>query len=204
MPIDSLSSVKAQLMVATTDDDALLTQLQGSADAFVGQFCGRDFTGGSFTEDHPGGARVLFLRNYPVATVTSVQVDPDRLFGAETALDATDYFVHADRGVVESLNGAFVAARPGWPVRPDDFPGAVRVAYTTATGQVPTDITRAYADLIGHWYRQAKTQSATGQLNVIQQTNGSVVTEYPWGQSGGFRVPAGVLQLLQPYRVPSV
>ncbi|HVK17914.1 MAG TPA: hypothetical protein VM533_13280 [Fimbriiglobus sp.] len=84
------------------------------------------------------------------------------------------------------------------------WPVAVRIAYTTATGQVPAAITRAYAELVGHWYRQVKTHSSQTFLNQLQQTNGSVVTEYPWGQSGGFRVPAGVLQLLERYRVPCV
>jgi uncharacterized phiE125 gp8 family phage protein len=204
MSLVTLSDVKTHLGITTAADDALLAQLQAAADDFVEQYCQRSFAGGSFTEDHPGGGRFAFLRNYPVTAVTSVQVDPDRTFGPETALDPTNYFVHADRGVVESLGGPFVPSRPGWPVGADDFPGAVRVAYTTATGQVPAAVGRAYAELVGHWYRQVKTQVSTGQLDYLQQTNGSVVTEYPWGLSGGFRVPAGVLQLLGPYRVPNL
>ena len=89
-------------------------------------------------------------------------------------------------------------------VAADDFPGAVRIAYTTATGQVPAAVGRAYAELVGHWYRQVKTHSSLTFLNQLQQTSSGVVTEYPWGQSGGFRIPTGVLQLLERYRVPCV
>ena len=32
----------------------------------------------------------------------------------------------------------------------------------------------------------------------------SSIAAYPWGLSGGFHVPAGVLQLLDQYRVPSL
>ena len=204
MALATLSDVKTHLGITTAADDTLLAQLQTSADDFVEQYCGRSFAGGSFTEDHSGGARMAFLRNYPVTAVTSVKVDPDRAFGTETVLDPADYYVHADRGVVEALGGPFVPSRPGWRVGADDFPGAVRIAYTTATGQVPAAITRAYAELIGHWYRQVKTHGTLTHLNQLQQTNGSVVTEYPWGQSGGFRIPTGVLQLLERYRVPCV
>jgi hypothetical protein len=204
MSLATLDDVKTQLGVASTEDDDLLAELQAAADGFIEQHCRRSFAGGSFTEDHPGGARYAFLRNYPVLTVESVKVDPARGFGPETALDPARYFVHADRGVVESLGGPFVPARPDWLVRPDDFPGAVRIAYSTATGQVPAVVARAYAELIGHWYRQVKTHDATGQLNLLQQTAEGVVTAYPWGQSGGFRIPAGVLQLLEQYRVPSL
>jgi hypothetical protein len=61
---------------------------------------------------------------------------------------------------------------------------------------------RAYAELIGHWYRQAKTFTATEQQNVLQHTVGTAVTQYPWGQSGGYRLPAGVKQVLDMYKVP--
>ena len=204
MPIDTLDNIKTHLAIATATDDTLLTKLQSAADAFVGDFCRRVFTGGSFTEDHAGGSRVLFLRNYPVEGITSIHVDPDRAFGGSTLADPATYYLHADRGLIEALGGPFVPPRPGWRVEVDDFPGAVRVVYTTAASAVPQSVARAYAELIGHWYRQAKTHTATTQLNLLQQTDGTTVTEYPWGQSGGFRVPAGVLELLRPYRVPGL
>jgi uncharacterized phiE125 gp8 family phage protein len=204
MALDTLDNVKLHLGVIGTTDDALLNQVRTAADAFVEQFCGRAFTGGSFTEDHPGGSRVLFLRNYPISSVTSVKADPDRAFGAETTIDPSRYLVHADRGLIESLWGPFIPPRPGWVVRAADFPGAVRVAYSTPTDQVPQPVMRAYAELVGHWYRQAKTFATTGQVNYVTQTNGSVVTTYPWAHSTGYRVPEGVLQLLRSYRVPPV
>ena len=199
MPLDTLDNVKSQLGVTTTADDTLLGQLQAAADAFIAAFCGRDFAGGAFTEDHPGGVRAVFLRNYPMAAVDAVRVDPARQFDPATTLDPTTYLVHADRGVVESLGGPFVPSRPGWPVRPFDFPGAVRVTYSTPTGQVPGAVLRAYAELVGHWYRQVKTHVSTGHLNLTFQADG---TGYPWGQATGYRVPEGILQLLRPYRVP--
>ena len=195
MALDTLTNVKTHLGVIGTADDALLTKLQDAADDFVTRHCGRTFTGGSFTEDLPGGGRVLVLTNYPIDAVTSVNVDPSRTFAATTVIDPTDYFVHADDGTIESLGG---------PFGPPDAPGAVRVVYTTATGQVPGSVVRAYAELIGHWFRQVKTHVSTGQLDLIQQTSGTTVTQYPWGQSGGFRVPAGVLALLAPFRVPNL
>lgn len=200
MSIDTLANVKLHLGITTSADDALLTQLQAAADAFIEEHCSRTFGGGSFTEDHPGGGRAVFLRNFPVSAVTSVKVDTARGFGAETTLDASDYILHADRGVIESIDGPFVPSHTS----ANDFPGAVRVAYATPSSQVPAALSRAYAELIGHWYREAKTAVATGQQNLLQQTSGSTVTQYPWGQSGGFQLPAGVLQLLEPYRVPNL
>src|SRR3954471_10857870 len=108
MSLDTLANVKLRLGVTASADDGLLTALMDSADQYVAAFCGRDFAGGTFTEYHPAGSALAFLRNYPVLSVTSVKVDPAYAFGAETALPAAAYVVHADRGVVESLAGPFL------------------------------------------------------------------------------------------------
>ena len=201
MALDTLTNVKLALGVSGTADDALLARLQASADSYVTAFCGRTFLGGTFTEDHSGGAKVIFLRNYPVTGVTAVKVDAAREFDADTAVGTDRYLLHAERGVLESADGPFVPSLPGWDIGPEHFPGAVRVTYTTATDEVPAAVAQAYAALIGHWYRQTKTHAATGQLNVGQAADG---TSYPWGQSSGFKLPAGVLDLLRPFRVPAM
>lgn len=200
MPLDTLSNVKVSLAIAGTGDDALIAQLQAAADSFLETVCGRNFTGGTFAEDHPGGGHLLFLKNYPVTALGSLKVDATREFAADSLIPATRYVVHADRGVVELLDGTYVPTLPGWKMGAGAFPGAVRVIYTTATGAVPAAVLQAYADLVGHWYRQAKTHAATGQLNLGQSGD----TIYPWGQSSGFKIPEGVLALLRPFRLPVV
>ena len=204
MSIDTLANVKQAIAVTGTADDALLTQLQAAADSFVETFCRRTFAGGTFTEFHPGGAKVLFLTNYPVAAVASVRVDAGRQFDPSTALPADRYVVHPARGVVESTDGPFIPSLPGWEVPADAFPDAVRVEYTAATGQVPPVVCRAYAELIGHWYRAAKTAEATGQVNVVEVPGANGATVYPWRQSLGYKVPDGVKELLAAFRGPAV
>lgn len=204
MPIDTLANVKQALSVSGSGDDALIGQLQAAADSYVETFCGRAFAGGTFTEYHPGGAKVIFLNNYPVSGVSEVRVDVTREFEADTAIPEERYALYPARGVVACTEGPFVPSLPGWDIPPDAFPNAVRVEYTTATGQTPAAVQRAYSELVGHWYRQAKTAAATGQLNVIEQPGVGGTTVYPWGQSLGFKIPDGVKELLRPFRGPSV
>src|SRR5262249_36330067 len=101
--LDTLANVKTALMVVGAGDDTLLSRLMDGADAYVAQITGRDFAGGTFTETHPAGRDVLFLRNFPVTGVTSVKVDPARQFGSDTVRAADTYVLHADRGLIESL-----------------------------------------------------------------------------------------------------
>src|SRR5438874_9915645 len=108
MSLDTLANVKTALLVSGTGDDAVLTRLMDVAESFIEQHTGRSFAGGTFTETHPAGGPMLFLRNFPVASVTSLKVDGDRAFGSSTERDAASYVIHADRGVIESRIGPFL------------------------------------------------------------------------------------------------
>jgi hypothetical protein len=202
MPLETLETVKLSLAIADDGgtDDGLLTQLQKAADAYIEAHCRRNFRGGTFTEFHPGGRSLVFLGNWPVDEVASVRVDESGEYGDDTEMPADQYRVHAERGVIEALEWSFVPRLPGYDPGPNAFPRAVRVTYTTATDAVPEPIARASVELIGHWYRQAKTYAATAQKNMIQDGT----TIYPWGQSTGYKVPESVKAMLAPYRVPAL
>src|SRR5262245_50305906 len=129
MALDTLANVKTALLITTDADDTMLTRLLGVAESFLEQHTGRAFAGGTFTETHPAGITVIFLRNFPVASVTDLRVDPARAFGSSTIRDPSTYVVHADRGVIESADGPFLSPRPGRG--PPDWPEAVQVTHST-------------------------------------------------------------------------
>jgi hypothetical protein len=208
MSLDTLANVKLRLGITTSADDSLLTALMDTADHWVAENCQRDFGGGTFTEYHPAGGAVVFVRNYPIQSVTSVKVDPSYAFGAGTTWPTTTYVVHADRGAVQSLVGPFLPGLPGLPVCGVPpwalAPRAVQVVYTTATGAVPADVKAAYALVVGHWYRHVKTQIAAGYQNVTQQTFGDTTAIFAKDQINGLPLPPDVHQLLAPHRVPLI
>jgi uncharacterized phiE125 gp8 family phage protein len=196
MALDTLSNIKTALMITTTDDDDVLERIMETAEAFIQEHTGRTFAGGTFTEDHAGGFSALFLRNFPIASVTSVKADSTRQFGSDTVLPADRYFAHRERGVLEATCGLFLPVGPG----------TLRVVYTTATGQVPGVIKEAFAQLVAYWYRIVKTQVSMTFQSMTSQTDtvAGTTTEYPWNLSTGAKLPPGVLQLLQRFRVPQV
>lgn len=198
MPLETLANVKTALLISGTTDDALLTRLLDAADGFVAEFTGRDFAGGTFTETHPAGRPLVFLRNFPVSSVTSVKVDATRQFGPETARAADTFVVHASRGVIESLTGPFLPPR-----QRDDWPAAVQVVYATATGSVPAAVKQAFCELVGHLYRFAKTAADQNYQMLVSRIDGSGQKDWPWSLAAGEPLPPAVLQLLAPYRVPA-
>ena len=201
MPLDTIANAKSVLLVGGSGDDTMLAQLLDAADSFIEKYTGRSFAGGTFTETHPAGGPMLFLRNFPVASVTSLKVDADRAFGSGTERDTATYAIHADRGVVESRTGPFLTPyRKGWA----DWPESVKVVYTTATGSVPAAVKQAFADLVGHWYRLAKTHVDASFLSLTELTSAGNTKGYSWSLSRGLTIPPGVLELLDGFRVPAI
>lgn len=189
------SDVKTHLGITTSADDVLLTKLQEAAENFVANHCGRSFDGGTFIEDHHGNVKMILLHNFPVASITSLKIDSSRNFDADTIIDPSDYYLYNDRGIVESSYGPFTN---------NNEPGTVRITYVTAPGEVPGAIIRATSELVGHWYRQVKTNVALTHVNSLSESDGSLQTSYPWGQAGGFSLPSGLFELLKEYRSPTM
>lgn len=189
MSLDTLSNVKARLGITTSADDTLLGLLQDTADAAIANYCNRDFAGGTFTEYYSGGSEFIHLRNFPVTSVTSVKLDSTRNFGAETVVSTDDYVVQTDRGVIQSVAGAFLPSEPQ----------VLQVVYATATSSVPADVKEAYSRLVGHGYRRVKTDVAANFQNVMQQKYGETFVIF--GKPDNC-LPDDVTSLLAPYRVP--
>jgi uncharacterized phiE125 gp8 family phage protein len=198
----ALSDLKAQLLISGSSDDTVLNQLIAAADSFIAQHTGRDFAGGTFTEYHAAGGSRAFLRNFPVTAITSLKVDPNRAFGSDTVLDTSRYVLIADRGVIESIDGPFLPHRSARGS--DDWPGALKVVYTTATSAIPSGVTEAFNQLVSHWYRQIKTNADTAFRDVLELTSGGDTKGYPWNLTTGLGIPAGVRKLLDVFRVPSL
>jgi hypothetical protein len=206
MSLDTLANVKARLGITTSADDTLLGLLQDTADAVIANYCNRDFEGGTFTEYFPGHSQFVYLRNFPVDAVTSVKLDPAYAFGPDTVLPTTGYVVHSERGVIQSVGGPFMPNPRAGLVNTDvrTWPGGprvVQVVYDTLTNQVPADVKHAYARLVGVGYRRVKTEVAGNFEDLARQKYGdtAVVFDTPGGE-----LPADVIALLTPYRVPLV
>ena len=202
--LDTLDAIKLRLGIAGTGDDALLGRLQTTSEAFIAQRTLRDFPAGAFTEDFPGTLSVLPLKNYPVEGV-QVFVDALAAFGPETELPTAYYRVDKPRGIVRSLLGPY--ANIVWPLRPvlsiprwQQFPGAIRVVYTT-NAAVPEIVREALALLVGFAYRQVKTAQASGQRNLIKDKVGDSFVIFETGQDEWYE---SALKLLDMLRTPAV
>jgi len=108
--LTTLETLKRDLGITTTADDAFLADLIERASAFASTYCGRTFGAETMRQtcrlDRQTGD--LHLDRFPVVTINSVLVD-----GA--ALDPSDYEVTKGSGLLHRVDtrGRFVCWTPG-------------------------------------------------------------------------------------------
>lgn len=95
--LTTATKVKTYLGISGSTHDTLIDSLVTSASALVERYCNRNFTEGTYTQyfDTIAGDSKVFLKNYPVSSLTSVQYRAGT-WGAVTweDLNANDYLLN--------------------------------------------------------------------------------------------------------------
>ena len=91
---------------STTSDDVIariITRASGQANTFTKRYLRPN----TYTEYYDGdGLYKLFIRHYPIISVTSLYDDLNRDFGSTYLKAATDYFVNSKPGTIELMSEA--------------------------------------------------------------------------------------------------
>ena len=99
-----LADVKTYLGVTTTTDDARIAGIMVWVEALIDAYLGRTMVSATFTQTaYKVRSEILQLRNYPVASITSITIDD--VEETETQLDE-DYHLDTDTG---TIYGDFIA-----------------------------------------------------------------------------------------------
>lgn len=83
-----------------SDTENRILQLITAASLWANKYTDRLLKARILTEHYDGdNSTILFLRNYPINSITSIHQDSDRVFGADTLIDPTHY-VYSGRKLV--------------------------------------------------------------------------------------------------------
>lgn len=152
MPADDLVLWEtAQTFLGLPDDDQqqvefLITAASKYANNFTSRkLAQRDYLGATDDEIYDGtGSAVLYLRQYPVNTITAIYEDIDRVWGASTEIDSTSYTFYPNRGKVVFDSILFTGRR------------TVKVKYNAgyAPADTPEDLAQAIFITVDYWYKR--------------------------------------------------
>jgi hypothetical protein len=131
------------------------------ATSMVESYTGRKLKVDDYTEDYDGNCTdTILLNQYPVNSVTSVHVDPDRTFGTDT--EVTD----------------FVSYENGKLVFPDQLiesnPQSVRVVYNAgyAEADMPDDIKLAMIEIVSFVSKRIEAGASRIGVKAINSPDG--------------------------------
>lgn len=164
MPYSTKTQVRNRCGLTTTDvDDTTLDQHIAEADAEIELITGRKYTNsnsqtdnlGPFPRDMFGNkTKQLLLTQYPVQTVTSVQIlNKDET--VNTTVASTDYWLNSEAGIITLKDNAAV-----------EYPRSVKVIYTYGISAVPTYVTQLSECIAGI---KAWVKFLGGNYNVLNQ-----------------------------------
>lgn len=108
-PLVDISYIESVFAPETFSGDTrtrVLSQIPVISDR-VREVCQRNFINSSYTEflSHKGG-KLLWLRNYPVISVTSIHDDVERVYSSSTLIDPSNYVIDQKQGLV-TLDGGY-------------------------------------------------------------------------------------------------
>jgi len=181
MALATLAALKEYLELTGSGHDARLTALLARSDTFVKSFTKRalEVPANDVTEYYDGNfTDTIFLREFPIVSVTSVHDDTARVFGADTLIAAADYVIVNDPGYIRYLYGLRFAK------------GAqnVKVIYKGGYSTIPKDLEMASIYAAAFWFEERKN-IARGSVNIRDG-----------GTTGHLHdVPPSVKEMLAPY-----
>ncbi|PYS91496.1 MAG: hypothetical protein DMF62_02475 [Acidobacteria bacterium] len=156
----TLAEAKSFLKITTTSEDSIVGDLINECSVWINTYCGRKliYPAVPYTEYYDGnGTSQLFLKNWPIITVTSLYMDYLRAWTADTAIDLTaDVQTDLESGILTLWNNQSLYGQGV---------GNVRVIYTagyTHNSNVPYDLKLACKKLAAWKYFQDYSQRRYG------------------------------------------
>ncbi len=194
--LTTLSVVKAEIGITTTDLDTVLTRFINLASAQIVSYCDRDFALTTIDETIPakGGNRIVLSR-FPVTSITSVKY-------LGVAVDTDYYFLsHPEAGFLDYISTG------SWEYTSGSYDYTVRYQYgyilpsfTTGTRNLPYDVEQACIELVKQAYfardkDPSVAKEIVPQVYEVQNTN-----SVAGGSADRISIPASVITLLSPYK----
>jgi hypothetical protein len=149
-----VSAVKEFLGIDVNDHDDKIMPLCQSAQAEADKYCDRIFEGSTYIEYLDGnGIDIIQLRNVPIKSITSIYDDLDRVYGADTLINASDYTFNTNTGVVTAIGFVF-----------GDYPNNIKITYiggyngigATSYTALPYDLKQALIYLASAMYLEGQ------------------------------------------------
>ena len=175
MALTDVATIKTQLGITDSSEDALLAQLLAQVESVIANETHRVFESATYTEYlHGNGTRKLVLGHTPVTSITAIYEDVEGWYGVPTdsfdsatlLVPGEDYVLDVNDGT-QSTTGIVWRINANWQnttlvahkaVAPqlDDQPGSIKVTYVAGYTTIPKDLELAAINMVAALRKSAK------------------------------------------------
>lgn len=184
LDLSSSTILKVYLKISGSGDDSLLATLVTYATKVIENYCDKLFDGAvTRTEYYDGnGGKILFLKNYPVIAITSIDLwDTYLNQSTQNYTVYTDYLLYPEEG--------YIYLRGGWQEGNRNYKIVYTAGYANQAA-VPDDLELA-CNILAAYYYNNPDKAGIKSFNI-----GNFSTTYTDTQD----IPEQVQILLKPYR----
>ena len=156
----TLEDVKNVLNItgSTELSDTLIENLINRLSTAMESYCDKTFASATYTEYQDGsGADTLFLDNYPITSITSINQDSDWTWAASTVVTGTAYRVMYNSIVVNSTK--WTAGRQN-----------IKVVYVAGYATPPLDLAHACTTEVARAYNKRTTPELKSKSSDLVDT----------------------------------
>ena len=158
--LTSKEKVKSFLGITDSSSDDVIDELISYVTDFIESICGRRFKETTYTDEQydARGQNDLFLKNYPISTLTTVKYRSGNVSSPTwISFDANDYLLYGESGFIH-----FMGKLP-------NYPKYVQVAYVagykidwanelSATHTLPFDVAMVATEMVANLHETRKNQ----------------------------------------------
>jgi len=143
--IITLSDVYEFLSVSGSDDDTLIQNLIDRKTTEFESYCQLDsFFVDDYIEYLDGeGNSFLFVKNFPINSVSEIASDSDWTWGSDTVIDSDDYRI---------VNKSYIAYNSYFTIGTQN----IKVSYNAGYSVIPADIQEAMVEEVSRIYHRRK------------------------------------------------
>jgi len=201
-----LTEAKTYLQISSTEFDTRLSNLITMACSVIESYCGRTFSSNTYTEYHDGGKSSVYIRNFPINSVSEVWEydgtqyklltgplsDGSQPNVAANANSTPQYMWYSETGEItrDMVEGdAFLSV-----IQKQRFfnrPKAVKVVYNGGYDIPPADLKQATLDYLKIIYKDIQAKQVS--------LGGETIDNYQVANSG---MPVHIQRTLNLYRNP--
>lgn len=143
--ITSTSMATILGITAGSAEEAQMDDLINEASEYIRIETGRTaLKSTTLTEYYDGdGSTVLLTRSWPIGSITSLYIDPDRGYASDTLTASAYYMIDNTLGAIKLDGETFL---PGYQ--------SIKLTYVAGYTSVPTDVQHACKSIVTFWYKQ--------------------------------------------------